>query len=96
MSASAAYVYPVQTLLTDENCFDLHCIGRALSPIRPCAANKQALFKNYGIYRSLAMNMQRSGDYSCTPTKVIVFLLSEYHYFDLVLIALFYHGEQDR
>jgi len=39
MSASAAYVYPVQTILTDENSFDLHDIGRVLSPIEPCAVN---------------------------------------------------------
>lgn len=48
------------------------------------------------MYRSLAMNMQRPDYYYCTPTKVIVFLVSEHHYFDLVLMSLFYHGEQDR
>jgi hypothetical protein len=45
MSASAAYAYPVQTLLTDENSFDLHGIGRVLSPIKHCAVNIQAIFK---------------------------------------------------
>jgi len=47
------------------------------------------------MYRSLALNMQRSGYYSCKPTKVIVFLLNEHYYFDLVLMALFYCGEKD-